>query len=158
METVKNLIASLCVALVFSGVAMMLLPESTMKKSIKTLVSVIVISVIISCVFGVSKAVKGIDFSSDNFNLSEASSKFSKTVQIQTVESTESAVKTVIVDEFNKSGINSAEVLVFADITEDNRIYIKRIEVVCDNEELAQCRIVLDKLSVCEEVCVTERK
>ncbi len=158
METVKNLIASLCTVLIFSGVAMMLLPEGAMKKSVKTLISVIIISVIVSCVFGVSEAVKGMNFSSNNINLKETSSSFSKTVQNQSVKSAESAVKAVIVEEFEKNGIKSAEVLTFADITEDDRIYIKRIEVVCDSEELSQCHIVLDKLSICNDVKVTERK
>lgn len=158
METVKNLIASLCVVLIFSGVVMMLIPEGTMKKSVKTLISVIIISVIVSCVFGVSEAVKGIDFSSKSIDLNETSSSFSKTVQNQSVKSIESAVKAVIIDEFEKNGIESAEVSVFADITEDNRIYIKRIEVVCDSEELSQCCIVMDKLSICNDVNVTERK
>lgn len=158
MEAIKNLIASLCVVLIFSGVAMMLIPEGTMKKSVKTLISVIIISVIVSCVFGVSEAVKGMNFSSNNINLNETSSSISKTVQNQSVTSIESAVKAVIVEEFQKSDINSAEVLIFADITDDNRIYIKRIEVVCDSEERSQCRIVLDKLSICNDVKVTERK
>lgn len=158
METVKTLVTSLCTVLIFSGVAMMLIPEGTMKKSVKTLISVIIISVIVSCVFGVSEAVKGMNFSSKNINLNEKNSAFSKTVQNQSVKSAESAVKAVIVEEFEKSDINSAEVFIFADITDDNRIYIKRIEVVCDNEELLQCRIVLDKLSICKDVKVTERK
>lgn len=158
METVKNLIVSLCTVLIFSGVAMMLVTEGTMKKSVKTLISVIIISVIVSCVFGVSEAVKGIDFNFNNLNLIEASSDFSNTVQNQSVISTELAVKAVIVDEFEKNGIKSAQIFTFADITEDNRIYIKRIEVLCDSEELSQCRIVLDKLSICNDVKVTERK
>lgn len=158
MGTVKTLIASLCVVLIFSGVAMMLIPEGTMKKSVKTLISVIIISVILSCVFGVSEAVKGMNFSSKNINLNEMSSLISKTVQNQSVASAESAVKAVIVEEFEKNGIKSAQILTFADITEDNRIYIKRIEVICDSEELSQCRLVLDKLSVCDDVKVTERE
>ncbi len=158
METVKTLVTSLCVVLIFSGVAMMLTTEGTMKKSVKTLISVIIISVIVNCVFGVSEAVKGIDFSSNNINLNETSFAFSKIVQNQSIMSIESAVKSVIDEEFEKSGINSAEVLTIANITEDNRIYITKVEILCNTDEVVLCRNVMDKLSVCDDVNITERK
>ena len=158
METVKALIMSLCVVLIFTGVAMTLIPEGTMKKSVKILISVIVISVIVTTVFGVSEAVKGIDFNSENIDLSEISTDFSKTIQNQSIENVESAVKAVIIEEFAKNGIKSAEVLTFANITEDNRIYITKVEILCNTEEVILCRNVMDKLSVCDDVNITERK
>ncbi len=158
METVKALIMSLCVVLIFSGVAMMLIPEGTMKKSVKILISIIIISVIVTTVFGVSEAVKGMNFSSKNINLNETSSTFSKTVQNQSIENVESAVKAVIIEEFAKKGIKSAEVSIIANITEDNRIYITKVEILCNTDEVVLCRNVIDKLSVCDDVKVTERK
>lgn len=158
MEMIKTLVISLCVVLIFSGVAMMLIPEGTMKKSVKILISIIIISVIVTTVFGVSEAAKGIDFFLKNTDINKTSTDFLETVQNQSVENVESAVKAVIVEEFAKNGIKSAEVSIIANITEDNRIYITKVAILCNTDEVVLCRKVMDKLSVCEDVSVLERK
>ena len=111
-----------------------------------------------------TKAIVGDDtmnlsiYNEGNIDLSEMSTDFSKTIQNQSIENVESAVKVVIIEEFAKNGIKSAEVSTFANITEDNRIYITKVEILCNAEEVVLCRNVMDKLSVCNDVNITERK
>ncbi len=156
MDTIKTLVISLCVSFVFLGVTMLLVPEGTIKKSFKTLVSVIIISVITTVVFGVSEAVQKVELNTDIINLEEISADFIETVNSQSVRSAQMSVKTVIDNALKQDNIKTAEVFVSANISDDYGIYINMVNVICDKSEIEECRKVLEKLSV--DAQITERE
>ncbi len=123
-----------------------------MKKSFKTLVSVVIVSVIATTVFGVTEAAKKINVNSDTFNLESVSSDFTEAVNNQSVLSVSQAVKSVITEAFKENGIKNAEVSVTADISDDCRIYISEVTVLCDASQTEKAISVLDKLSIKAQV------
>ena len=155
METLRSVVASLCVSFVFFGVIMMLLPEGNIQKNAKTLVSVALVSIIVAVISGVSADVSDTDFNLEmNFN-SENAVWFEQSADELNIAVTQSTVEQLVYEKLSEKGIEFSEISVNADISEDNSISITEVEIVCPKGNGQKCQAVLNELGL--KGTVTER-
>ncbi len=134
---------------------MQLAPEGVMKKSFKSLIVVAVLAVIVSSVLGVGKSVKQWEVSSAERDFTEIGLELGKTVNDQSAANVAGSVEAIITEYLKKEGVNSAEVSVSVNISDDSRIYIKEVAIVCGSKDILKCREVVEKLSV--DAVISER-
>ncbi len=155
METVRSVVASLCVSFIFFGVIMMLVPSGTMQKNIKTFMSIAIVSVIVAVISGVSVNIRDTDLKFNSENCSEMAADLNSKINELNIETTENTVKQLIAERLTALGVNSFNLTVNADILNDTGISITEINIICDQGDGAVCKNVLTQLGL--NGTVTER-
>ncbi len=156
MEAVKTLAMHLCVSLIFFGVVLMLCPEGVMKKSFKTFISTAIIAVIVVSADGIASAVKNIDLDITYKATQKYTEEMSQTVESMNINAVESSVKNLILQKLSSYDIQDLEILVSANISDDNSISITNVEIVCPKGYESACSRALNELGL--EGSVTERE
>ena len=154
MSTVKNLIMSVSVTLVFFGVMMLLLPENKMKKPFISFLSVALVAGVISVVSSVNTSMYNfnMDFSDKSVNTDDMGA-FSRQFNVHTAEQT---VVTIIKSELISEGVDFFEVSANADISEDNSILLTDVVILCNVKDKAKCEQVLEKYGLNGRVVVKQ--
>lgn len=155
METLRTVVASLCVTFVFFGVIMMLVPEGAMQKSVKTFISVAIVSIIVAVVSGASTDFSHIKSEFDFDVDSRYADSVEKTSDELNLEVTRSTVENLISEKLTENNIEFLEISVNADILEDKSISITEVEIVCFEGDGQKCQAILNELGL--KGVVTER-
>lgn len=146
MDGIKSLAIGVCTTLIAFGVISLLVPEGSLNKPIKSLLSVALIAVIVGSVSGLK-----VDFDSIQINkqtVSETTENLIETVTMQEIAVTESTVQQYIDGELNKNGITDAEITVLADISDKGDIYITEVNVVCEKGQSEKCQSIMNNLNI----------
>lgn len=154
MEGIKSLAVGVCTALIVFGAVSVLIPEGSLNKPLKSLLSVALIAVIMAGISGVE--VEFDSLTTDEQTVSEFSEQLKETVIKQEMAVSESALEQYIFDELNKNGITCAEISVTADISDKGDIYINKVDIVCQKGQSKMCEAVLNSLNI--KAQITERE
>lgn len=152
MEIIKNVVISVSVTLVFLGVAIMLMPDGSMKIPFKSFVSVCLVSVLVLAFSSGTQAFNNIEFDDYLFDdskqneLVEGLNNTSLSVAEQTVEQ-------IVVDSLKQKGVSDAQVSVLANISDEGIISITETVIYCSKSDIAVCKKVLDELGLLGKVC-----
>ncbi len=156
METVRSVVASLCVSFVFFGVVMMLTPNGGTQKNVKTLLSIAIVSVIVAVISGVSANINDVDLNLSFGNSSSDAAQLNSAVADLNVTATEKAVEDIVAETLEQRGIKFYEITVKADILDETSISITETVIVCPKGQVYDCQTVLNDLGL--KGTVTERK
>ena len=147
MDTVKDVVASVSVTLVFLGLAMILMPEGTIKKPFKSFVSITIVAVIVVAVSSSSDALSSIDFDDFNNRVFDTSSAAQNNNEIN-IRVAQQTVRDIILSELKENGIFDAQVSVSANISDEGVISITETVVHCDLNDIATAKNVLKELGL----------
>ncbi len=147
MDTIKDVVASVSVTLVFLGLAMILMPEGTMKKPFKSFVSITIVAVIVVAVSSSSDALSNIEFDEIADNVFDTSSVQETNNQVN-IRVAEQTVRDIIVSQLKENGIFDAQVSVSANISDEGIISITETVVFCDLGDITVVKKVLNELGL----------
>ncbi len=155
MEGIKSLAVGVCAALIVFGVISLLVPEGSLNKTLRSLLSVALIAVIMGGVSDFKIDFQSLD-AAVNQTASDKAEKLKETVMMQEIGVTEKALEQYIFDKFNKNGITDAEISVCADISDKGDIYITEVNIVCEKGQSEICQNIINPLNI--KAQITERK
>ena len=155
MESIKSLAVGVCTSLIVFGVISLLVPQGSLNKTLRSLLSVALIAVIIGGVSGVE--VEFESFSNTNKQMvSKNSEQLKETVLMQETGVTEATLEQYILDELDKRGVSNAEIKVTTDISDKGDIYITEVSIICEKGESEICQSVIKPLNISADI--TERE
>lgn len=146
MDTVKSIVSSVSVTMIFFGIIVLLLPEGTMKKPILNFASVALIATVISCFTNVSFSADSID--KPTFNSSLIESEFKNKTENLTLEVAKDSLEKLIESNFLANGINNFDIYLKVDNYENNSIFISELIIYCSQKDSAKCEEIIKNLGL----------
>ena len=154
MEGIKSLAVGVCTSMIVFGTISLLIPEGSLNKTLKSLLSVALIAVVIGGVSGVDIELESVEFGENT--VSDSSEQLKETVVMQELSVTKTAFEQYISDELEKNGVLNAEITVNADISDKGDIYITEVNIVCEKGQFEICQGVVKPLNI--NTKITERE
>ncbi len=155
MDGIKSLAVGVCTSLIVFGAISLLVPEGSLNKTLRSLLSVALIAVIIGGVSGVEVEFESVS-NSNQQTVSDNSEQLKETVLMEEIGVTEAALEQYIFDELNKNGVSNAEIKVTADISDKGDIYITEVSIICEKGQTEICQSVISPMNIMAQI--TERE
>ena len=123
--------------------------------SMKLFLSIALVSMIVATISGVGVNANEFRFSMRDRESEIISSDFEKTINQLNISTTENAINMLVKERLLAIGIENAEISTEMDISDDSSIRISKVYIVCDSDDVNNCRAEVEKLGI--DVLITER-
>ncbi len=136
METVKLWVMSICISAIVGAVVLTLCPNGAMEKSVKTVVSIFLISSMLLPLINNEKT-------NLNFDISESEEIGNGEIDDTVASAFEENLKNEIQNTLEKNNIKVTKIEVSANI-DNNEITVNKIEITVDEKDVEKANTVLE--------------
>ena len=142
MNDIKSAIITITVSMIIYGVVLLFVPKGEMSKTFKTVVALALIFTLVSVIFSFDL---NLEFDKTDYETGTVSEI--KT-NVNVVDFCEYKLEQYISEQFKISGIKNFKISVSMDISNENSIFIKSVNVCCNSEDYTNCDKILKNLGL----------
>lgn len=142
MNDIKSAIITITVSMIIYGVVLLFVPKGEMGKTFKTVVALALIFTVVSVIFSFDL---NLEFDKTEYKTGIVSDI--KT-NVNVVDFCEYKLEEYISEEFKFRGIRNFKISVSMDISDENSIFIKSVNVCCNSENYNDCDKILKNLGL----------